>query len=316
MEWRNETLVTEFLLQGPTDHEELNDFLFFVFLVMYLINLLGNGTMISVISGNSQLHTPMYLFLCILSFIDMCVTTVTVPKMLSNLSSGKKTISFSNCFTQLCFFIAFTIEECMLLSIMAYDRYVAICNPLHYISIMNKKVCLTMLLTSFVISIMHAFLHTLLALRLSFCKSNKIQHFFCDLAPLLKLSCTDTSINELLIFTEASLLVMGPFVIILISYVYIIKSILKIQSTGGRHKTFSTCSSHLTVVILFYGTIAFMYFRPSSSYSLQKDKIASVMYSVLSPTLNPYIYSLRNKDVKMALKKALQRKFTFSKGKH
>nr|XP_033818123.1 olfactory receptor 1019-like [Geotrypetes seraphini] len=316
MEWRNETPITEFLLQGPTDHEELNDFLFFIFLVMYLINLLGNGTMISVISGNSQFHTPMYLFLCILSFVDLCLSSVTVPKMLSNLISGKKTISFYNCFTQLYFFIAFTIEECMLLSIMAYDRYVAICNPLHYISIMNKKVCLTMLLTSFVISIMHAFLHTLLALRLSFCKSNKIQHFFCDLAPLLKLSCTDTSINELLIFTEASLLVMGPFVIILISYVYIIKTILKIQSTGGRHKTFSTCSSHFTVVILFYGTIAFMYFRPSSSYSLQKDKIASVMYNVLSPMLNPFIYSLRNKDVKMALKKALQQKFTFSKGKH
>nr|XP_033810186.1 olfactory receptor 1361-like [Geotrypetes seraphini] len=313
MEWRNETSVTEFLLQGPTDHEELNDFLFFVFLAMYLCNLLGNGTMISIISVNSQFHTPMYLFLCILSFTDMCLTTVTVPKMLRSLSSGKKTISFSNCFTQLYFFTVFTIEECMLLSIMAYDRYVAICNPLHYITIMNKKVCLTMLFATFIISINHALLHILLLLRLSFCKSNKIPHFFCDLGPLLKLSCTDTSINELMVFTEASLLVLGPFVIILVSYVYIIKTILKIQSTGGRHKTFSTCSSHLTVVILFYGTIAFMYFRPSSSYSFQKDKIASVMYNVLSPMLNPFIYSLRNKDVKMALKKALQRKFTFSK---
>ncbi|XP_030047855.1 olfactory receptor 1468-like [Microcaecilia unicolor] len=314
IEWKNETIVTEFLLQGPTEHDELNEFLFVVFLAMYLINLLGNGTMISVISGNAQLHTPMYLFLCVLSSVDMCLTSVTVPKMLSNLISGKKTISFSNCFIQLYFYIAFTIEECMLLSIMAYDRYVAICNPLHYITIMNKKACLSMLFASVILSIMHASLHTLLALRLPFCKSNKIQHFFCDLAPLLKLSCIDTSINELLIFTEASLLVMGPFLIILISYIYIIKTILKIPSTGGRHKTFSTCSSHFTVVILFYGTIAFMYFRPSSSYSLQKDKMASVMYTVLSPMLNPFIYSLRNKDVKMALWRALKRKATFFKG--
>ncbi|XP_030048247.1 olfactory receptor 1361-like [Microcaecilia unicolor] len=308
MEWRNETTVIEFLLEGPTDHEELNNLLFVVFLVMYLINLLGNGTMISVISGNSQLHTPMYLFLCFLSFEDMCLTSVIVPQMLSNLISNKKTISFSNCFTQLYFFMVFATAECILLSVMAYDRYVAICNPLHYITIMNKKVCLSMLFTSWTISIMHALLHTLLIHRLSFCKSNKIQHFYCDITPLLQLSCTDTSINELLIFTEASLLVAGPFLIILISYIHIIKTILKIQSTGGRQKTFSTCSSHLTVVILFYGTILFMYFRPSSSYSLEKDKIASVMYNVLSPMLNPFIYSLRNKDVKMALRRVLQRK--------
>ncbi|XP_030047857.1 olfactory receptor 1019-like [Microcaecilia unicolor] len=311
MEWRNETTITEFVLEGPTNHEELNNILFVVFLAMYSINLLGNGTMISVITGNSQLHTPMYLFLCVLSFVDMCLTSVTVPKMLSNLISDKKTISFSNCFTQLYFFIIFIIEECMLLSIMAYDRYVAICHPLHYVTIMNKKVCLSMLFASVILSIMHAFLHTLLALRLPFCKSNKIQHFFCDLTPLLQLSCTDTSINELVIFTEASVLVMGPFLIILISYIYIMKTILKMQSTGGRQKTFSTCSSHFIVVTLFYGSILFMYFRPSSSYSLEKDKLASVVYNVLSPMLNPFIYSLRNKDVKMTLRRALQRKVSF-----
>ncbi|XP_030047856.1 olfactory receptor 1019-like [Microcaecilia unicolor] len=311
MEWRNQTAVTEFVLEGPTDHEELNNLFFVVFLAMYSINLLGNGTMISIISGNSQLHTPMYLFLCVLSSVDMCLTSVTVPQMLTNLISGKKTISFSNCFTQLYFFIAFVIEECMLLSIMAYDRYVAICNPLHYITIMNKKACLSMLFVSLILSIMHASLHTLLALRLPFCKSNKIQHFYCDLTPLLQLSCQDTSVNELVIFTEASVLIIGPFLIILISYMYIIKTILKMHSTGGRHKTFSTCSSHFIVVTLFYGSILFMYFRPSSSYSLEKDKIASMVYTVLSPLLNPFIYSLRNKDVKMALRRALQRKVVF-----
>ncbi|XP_030047859.1 olfactory receptor 1019-like [Microcaecilia unicolor] len=311
MEWRNQTAVTEFILEGPTDHEELNNALFVVFLAMYSINLLGNGTMISIISGNSQLHTPMYLFLCVLSSVDMCLTSVTVPKMLSNLISDKKTISFSHCFIQLYFFIVFLIEECMILSIMAYDRYVAICNPLHYITIMNKKACLSMLFASVIISIMNALLHTLLAFRLPFCKSNKIQHFFCDLTPLLQLSCKETSINELVIFTEAPMVVMGPFLIILISYICIIKTILKMHSAGGRYKTFSTCSSHFIVVTLYYGSILFMYFRPSSSYSMEKDKIASVVYNVLSPMLNPFIYSLRNKDVKIALKRAIQRKVSF-----
>ncbi|XP_030047860.1 olfactory receptor 1019-like [Microcaecilia unicolor] len=308
MEWRNQTTVTEFVLEGPTDHEELNNVLFVVFMAMYSINLLGNGTMISIISGNSQLHTPMYLFLCVLSSVDMCLTSVTVPKMLSNLISGNKNISFSNCFTQLYFFIVFAIEECMLLSIMACDRYVAVCNPLHYITIMNKKACLSTVFASLIISILHALLHTLLAFRLPFCRSNKIQHFFCDLTPLLQLSCKDTSINELVIFTEASVLIIGPFLIILVSYIYIIKTILKMHSAGGRYKTFSTCSSHFMVVTLYYGSIFFMYFRPSSSYSMEKDKIASVVYNVLSPMLNPFIYSLRNKDVKIALKRALQRK--------
>ncbi|XP_030048246.1 olfactory receptor 1361-like [Microcaecilia unicolor] len=314
MEERNQTRVTEFLLLGLTEHVALKDFLFLVFLAMYLINLLGNGTIISVIGGNSHLHTPMYLFLCNLSLIDMCFTSVTVPQMLSNLISGKQTISFSDCITQLYFFIVFATTECVLLSIMAYDRYIAICNPLHYITIMNMKVCLSMSATSFIISSLNALSHTLLVCRLTFCKSNKIQHFYCDLTPLLQLSCTDTSINELVIFSVASLLLMLPFMITLISYIQIIKTILKIQSTGGRWKTFSTCSSHLTVVMLYYGAIIFMYLRPSSNYSLEKDKIASVVYNVVSPMLNPFIYSLRNRDVKRILRRALQRKIMSSKG--
>ncbi|XP_030047852.1 olfactory receptor 1361-like [Microcaecilia unicolor] len=316
MEQRNQTAVTEFLLLGFTKQVELRYLLFLVFLAMYLMNLLGNGTIILVIGGNSQLHTPMYFLLCNLSFVDMCFTSVTVPKLLSNLISEKKTISFSECFAQLYFFTVFTTTECMLLSIMAYDRYVAICNPLHYITIMNKKVCLSMSAASFIIGILNALLYTLLISQLSFCNSNKIQHFFCDLPPLMKLSCTDTSTIELVIFTEGSLIVVLPFLIILISYINIITAILKIQSTGGRHKTFSTCSSHLTVVALYYGTLIFMYFRPSSSYSLEKDRITSVVYTVLSPMLNPFIYSLRNRDVKMAVWRALQRKVCFSRGKH
>ncbi|XP_029471368.1 olfactory receptor 1F1-like [Rhinatrema bivittatum] len=315
MEKKNQTAVTEFLLLGITDHVELRGPLFVIFLVMYLMNLLGNGTMILVISGNSQLHSPMYFFLCNLSFVDMCFSSVTVPKMLSNLISDKNTISFSDCITQLYFFAAFATTECVLLSVMAYDRYVAICNPLHYVTIMNKKAWASMSAASFIICFLHALLHTLLVYRLSFCSSNKIQHFFCDITPLLQLSCTDTSINELVIFTQGSLVVILPFLIILISYIHIINSILKIPSTGGRYKTFSTCSSHLTVVFLFYGTLTFMYFRPSSSYSLEKDKITSVVYNVVSPMLNPFIYSLRNRDVKMALKKALQTKVFSSKGR-
>ncbi|XP_029471582.1 olfactory receptor 1E1-like [Rhinatrema bivittatum] len=312
MEQRNQTGVTEFLLLGLTEHAELSTPLFLIFLAMYLMNLLGNGTIISVISGNSQLHTPMYFFLCNLSFVDMSFSSVTVPNMLRNLITNKKTISFSECITQLYFFLVFTTTECVLLSIMAYDRYVAICNPLHYITIMSKKVCLSMSAASFIISFLNALLHTLLVYRLSFCNSNKIQHFFCDVTPLLHLSCTDTSINELVIFTEGSLIAILPFLIILISYVRIITTILKIQSTSGRHKTFSTCSSHLTVVMLFYGTLIFMYFRPSSSYSLEKDMITSVVYNVVSPMLNPFIYSLRNREVKAALRKTLQRKVFFS----
>ncbi|XP_030047844.1 olfactory receptor 1-like [Microcaecilia unicolor] len=303
----NKTEVIEFVLLGITEYAELRGLLIAVFLVMYLINLLGNGTMISIIIGSSQLHTPMYFFLCNLSFVDMCFTSVTVPKMLSNLISNKKTIFYDNCIAQLYFFLVLACAECILLSIMAYDRYVAICNPLHYITIMNKKVCLSMSAACWIISILNSLLQTMLVHRLSFCKSIKIQHFYCDLTPLIELSCTDTSINQLVIFSEVSLLAVVPFLIILISYIRIISAILKIQSTGGRLKTFSTCSSHFTVVLLFYGTVIFMYFRPSSSYSMEKDKISSVMYNVVSPMLNPFIYSLRNRDVKTALKQALQK---------
>nr|XP_033818333.1 olfactory receptor 8U9-like [Geotrypetes seraphini] len=309
MDQMNKTEVIEFVLLGVTERAELTGLLIIVFMAMYMINLLGNGTMILVISGSSQLHSPMYFFLGNLSFVDMCFTSVTVPKMLSNLISGKKTISYSECITQLYFFMAFGSADCVFLSIMAYDHYVAICNPLQYITIMNKKICLSMSAACFIISILNSLIHTLLVNRLFFCKSNIIEDFFCDLTPLFKLSCTDT-VNELVIFTVSPLVLIVPFLITLIFHVFIISTILKIQSTGGRHKTFSTCSSHLIVVIIYYGTLIFMYFRPSSSYSLEKDKITSVVYNVISPMLNPFIYSLRTREVKTALKTALQRIFS------
>ncbi|XP_029471739.1 olfactory receptor 1C1-like [Rhinatrema bivittatum] len=314
MEEGNQTVVTEFILLGLTEHVALRGPIFGVFLVMYLMNLLANGIMISAIGRNPQLHTPMYFFLFNLSFVDICLTSVTVPKMLSNLLSHKKTISFPECLTQFFLFGFFVGSECVLLSIMAYDRYIAICFPLHYITIMNRKVCLMMAALSWIINIVDALIHTLLIAQLSFCNSNKIHHFFCDLTPLLKLSCTDTSINELVIFTEGSLIVVLPFLIILGSYVRILTTILKIQSTTGRRKAFSTCSAHLLVVMLLYGTLLFMDFRPSSSYSLEKDKLVSVVYNVVSPMLNPFIYSLRNRDVKTAIKRMLQRKIYSCKG--
>nr|XP_033818383.1 olfactory receptor 1G1-like [Geotrypetes seraphini] len=312
MEQGNHSSVTEFILLGLTEQEALRGPLFGVFLVMYLLNVLANGTLITVIVKNTQLHIPMYFFLQYLASVDICLASVTVPKMLITLISDKKTIYFSECMTQLFFFILFVGSECVILCIMAYDRYVAICYALHYVSIMSRKVCLGFAAASWIINFLNGIIHTLLIARLSFCDSNKIKHFFCDLTPLMKLSCTDTSINELVIFTEGSLIVVVPFLIILFSYARILNTILKMQSTSGRRKVFSTCSSHFIVVALFYGTILFMDFRPSSSYSLEKDRIASVVYNVLSPMLNPFIYSLRNRDVKTALWRMLQRKISSS----
>ncbi|XP_030048241.1 olfactory receptor 145-like [Microcaecilia unicolor] len=314
MKQGNRTATTEFILVGLTEQVALRVPLFGVFLVMYLMNVLANGTLITVIGRNTQLHTPMYFFLFYLAFVDICLTTDTVPKMLITLVSDKKTIYFSECMTQLYLFIFFVGSECVILSIMAYDRYVAICYPLHYVTIMSKKVCLGFAAASFIINFVNGLIHTLLIARLSFCNSNKIQHYFCDLTPLMKLSCTDTFINELVIYTEGSLIVVVPFLIILVSYARILRTVLKMQSTSGRHKAFSTCSSHFIVVALFYGTILFMDFRPSSSYSLERDRMASVVYNVLSPMLNPFIYSLRNRDVKTALRRMLQRKISSSTG--
>ncbi|XP_069068369.1 olfactory receptor 1J4-like [Pleurodeles waltl] len=307
MRGKNQTSVTEFVLLGLSDIPGQQSILFTSFLIIYLLALLGNGLIMMVIALSPQLHNPMYLFISVLNIVDIGLISTTVPKMLMNIYTKIKAISYKGCIAQLYFFIFFEAVECMLLAVMAYDRYVAICFPLRYPVIMRTRLCLWMLIVTFVVACPNALLHTLLMARLSFCGPNQILHFFCDLAPMLKLSCMETSTNELMIFTEGSLIVIIPFFAVLFSYVCIVVAILKIRSTKGRSRAFSTCSSHLTVVTFFYGTIVFMYFRPSSSYSLGEERFVTVMYNVLAPTLNPLIYSLRNSEVKYALIKLISR---------
>uniref|UniRef100_UPI003753E818 consOR1 n=1 Tax=synthetic construct TaxID=32630 RepID=UPI003753E818 len=307
MEGENQSSVSEFLLLGLSSQPEQQNLLFALFLSMYLVTVLGNLLIILAISSDSHLHTPMYFFLSNLSFTDICFSSVTVPKMLVNIQTQSKSISYAGCLTQMYFFIAFGNLDSFLLAVMAYDRYVAICHPLHYTTIMSPRLCVLLVALSWVLSNLHALLHTLLMARLSFCASNEIPHFFCDLSPLLKLSCSDTHVNELVIFTEGLLVIVTPFLCILVSYVRIVSTVLKIPSAKGKWKAFSTCGSHLTVVSLFYGTIIGVYFQPLSTYSV-KDTVATVMYTVVTPMLNPFIYSLRNKDMKGALRKLLSRR--------
>ncbi|XP_078518732.1 olfactory receptor 1f45-like [Lissotriton helveticus] len=299
----NKTSVANFILLGLSSNPKHDSLLFVLFFIMYFTTLIGNVAIILVIIISRQLHTPMYFFLCNLSMVDLCLTTATVPKLLFNLLSGQKTISLYGCFIQMYFFFCAGVMDGILLAMMAFDRYLAICDPMHYTTIMSWRVCVVLVAGSWVIVCLHSVMHTVMITRLSFCSSNVIHHFFCDVPPLLKLSCSTTFANEMIIFTEGSFFIMGPMIFILISYIRIISTVLKIQSTNGKDKAFSTCTSHLTVVTLFYGAILFMYFRPSSSYSLEYDKAISVIYTVVTPMLNPFIYSLRNKEVKGALRK-------------
>ncbi|XP_029437359.1 olfactory receptor 1361 [Rhinatrema bivittatum] len=301
----NKTAFGEFILLGFSDLPQYQTVLFVVFLLILLITLLGNSVIITILSLSPQLHNPMYFFLGNLSFLDICLTLVTVPQMLKNFLVEKKSISFSGCMAQIYFFLTFSSTEDFLLAVMAFDRYVAICNPLHYTMLMKKRLCIQLVVGSWVTATLDAILNTVLTSRLSFCGPNKIDHFLCEMTPLFKLSCSDIFLNEMVIFTEGTLVVMGSFSVILVSYVRIITAILKIHSAEGRSKAFSTCSSHLVVVTLYFGTTIFMYFRPSSSYSLTKDKVASMMYTILAPMLNPFIYSLRNNEVKGTLRRVI-----------
>ncbi|XP_066467550.1 olfactory receptor 5AR1-like [Tiliqua scincoides] len=305
MDDNNYTTVTKFILFGLTEHQEMRNSLFVLFLVIYLMTLVGNLGMIALIWLDPQLHTPMYFFLSNLSFLDACYSTTITPNMLVNLLVGNKTISYDACITQYCFFAIFATTEFFMLAAMAYDRYMAICNPLLYSAVMTKKLCIGLVAGSYLWGVANSLIHTSGLLRLSFCGSNVINHFFCDLTPLLKLSCNDIYINEMLIFTFGSLCETSTLLIIIISYAFIIIAVLRIRSAEGRYKAFSTCASHLTAVAIYHGSIVFMYFKPSSSYSLDTDKMASVFYTVIIPMLNPLIYSLRNKDVKCAFRKAI-----------
>ncbi|XP_076782072.1 olfactory receptor 7G2-like [Arvicanthis niloticus] len=303
MELENQTGVIEFFLLGLSEDPELQPILFGLFLLMYLVTVSGNLLIILAIVSDSHLHTPMYFFLSNLSFTDICFSTTTVPKMLINLQKQSKAISYTGCITQLSFVLLFAGMENFLLAAMAYDRYVAICYPLRYTAIMKVHLCFVMILLSLYVSIVDALLHGLMILQLSFCTLMEIPHFFCELYQVIKLACSDTLINNILIYTMSSTLGGVSLVGIIFSYFKIISSILRMPSSGGRHKAFSTCGSHLSVVSLFYGTAFGVYISSAFTESYRKTSVASLMYTVLPPMLNPFIYSLRNKDMKKALRK-------------
>lgn len=301
----NSSSTSDFILLGLSTNPWMQKPLFGIFIIMYLVTVMGNVLIILVIRSDSRLHTPMYFFLSNLSFMDICFTTVIVPKMLVNFLSETKTISYVGCLVQMYFFIALANTDSYLLASMAIDRLVAICNPLHYDVVMRPQRCLLMLLGSCTISHLHALFRVLLMSRLSFCASHVIKHFFCDTQPVLKLSCSDTSSSQIVVMTETLAVIVTPFLCILFSYMKIIVTVLRIPSAAGKWKAFSTCGSHLTVVALFYGSVIYVYFRPLSMYSVVKDRVATVMYTVVTPMMNPFIYSLRNKDMKRGLRKLM-----------
>eukprot|EP00073_Rattus_norvegicus_P050900 XP_017453284.1 PREDICTED: olfactory receptor Olr1481 isoform X1 [Rattus norvegicus] len=307
---RNQTAISQFLLLGLPIPPEYQHLFYALFLAMYLTTVLGNLTIIILILLDSHLHTPMYLFLSNLSFADLCFSSVTMPKFLQNMQSQVPSIPYAGCLAQIYFFLYFGDLGNFLLVAMAYDRYVAICFPLHYMSIMSPKLCVSLVVLSWVLTTFHAMLHTLLMARLSFCADNMIPHFFCDISPLLKLSCSDTHVNELVIFVMGGLVIVIPFVLIIVSYARVVASILKVPSVRGIHKIFSTCGSHLSVVSLFYGTIIGLYLCPSANNSTVKETVMAMMYTVVTPMLNPFIYSLRNRDMKEALIRVLFIKFS------
>ncbi|XP_019490862.1 PREDICTED: olfactory receptor 1F12-like [Hipposideros armiger] len=303
MERGNHTSTSEFLLLGLSSQPEKQELIFGLFLVMYLIGAAGNWLIILAVGSDSHFHTPMYFFLSNLSLVDFCFISATVPKMLVNIQVQTQSISYGGCLTQIYFCILLANMDSFLLTAMAYDRYVAICHPLHYSTMMSLRVCALVLGCSWLIASSHSLLHTLLMARLEFCASNTIPYFFCDIVPLLQLSCSSTQLNQLMILLVGGLIVLIPFLGILVSYIHIVSAVLKVPSARGKQKAFSTCGSHFIVVILFYGTITGVYLNPSSSHSADKDSLASVMYMVVTPTLNPFIYCLRNKDMKGALRK-------------
>ncbi|XP_025784647.1 olfactory receptor 8G1-like [Puma concolor] len=309
----NHSTVTEFILAGLTESPELQLPLFFLFLGVYVVTVVGNLAMITLIGLSAHLHTPMYYFLSNLSFIDLCHSTVITPKMLVNFVTERNFISYQACMTQLYFFLVFVISECHMLAIMAYDRYVAICNPLLYNVTMSYQVCSRLVVGVYIMGLTGASAHTGCMLRVLFCKADRINHYFCDLFPLLELSCSSTYINEVVVLCFSAFNILAPSLMILSSYIFIIASILRIRSTEGRCKAFSTCSSHISAVAVFFGSAAFMYLQPSSVSSLDQGKVSSVFYTIIVPMLNPLIYSLRNKDVRVVLNKILEnrRKWVF-----
>ncbi|KAM6218095.1 olfactory receptor 7A17-like [Rhynchocyon petersi] len=303
MESENQTHVSEFILLGLSEEAELQPLLFGLFLFMYLVTFAGNLLIILAILTDSHLHTPMYLFLSNLSFADICFASSTIPKMLLNIQMQNQVITYEGCITQIQFLILFAALDSFLLTVMAYDRFVAICHPLHYTIIMNPKFCGLLLLVSWLLSLLDSLLNGLMVLRLSFCAELRIPHFFCDLTQVVQLACSDAFLNDLVMYAATGLVGVTPLTGILFSYTKIVSSILRISSAGGKYKAFSTCGSHLSVVSLFYGTGISVYLSSAASHISRASAIASVMYTVVTPMLNPFIYSLRNKDMKQAIRK-------------
>ncbi|XP_001380611.2 olfactory receptor 2G6-like [Monodelphis domestica] len=294
-----------FLLLGFSDKPQLETILFVVILVFYILNLVGNTTIILVSGLDPKLHTPMYFFLTNLSFLDLCFTTSVAPQLLVTMRSKDKSMSYGGCIAQLYVAMGLGSTECILLAVMAYDRYAAVCRPLHYAVIMHPQLCLTLASIAWLSGLVTSLIQCSLTIQLPLCGHNRLDHIFCEVPVLIKLACVDTTFNEAQLFVASVVFLVVPVSLILISYGYITQAILKIKSSAGRRKAFGTCSSHLVVVIIFYGTIIFMYLQPVKSRSNDQGKFVSLFYTIVTPLLNPLIYTLRNKDVKGALKKLI-----------
>ncbi|XP_004629072.1 olfactory receptor 2A5-like [Octodon degus] len=301
----NQTWITEVILLGFRADPALERFLFGLFSLLYALTLLGNGIILGIICLDPRLHTPMYFFLSHLAIVDMSYASNNVPKMLVNFVNQRRTIFFIPCIMQTFLYLAFAHIECLILVVMSYDRYVAICHPLHYTVLMSWTLCAALAATSWAFSFLLALVHVVLILRLPFCGPNQINHFFCEILSVLKLACADTRLNQVVIFAACVFILVGPLCLVLVSYTQILIAILRIQSGEGRRKAFSTCSSHLCVVGLFFGSAIVMYMAPKSRHPEEQQKILSLFYSLVNPMLNPLIYSLRNAEVKGALQRAL-----------
>ncbi|KAM5151623.1 olfactory receptor 5B12-like [Mantella aurantiaca] len=303
----NKTIVKEFFLSGLSDLPALQFPLFLFFLLIYLLTLIWNLLIISLVVTDSHLHTPMYFFLGNLAGLDLCYSSLTVPRMLSDLHTQRRNITIMACMTQVFFLIFFAASEMLLLSIMSYDRYTAICQPLHYVQIMSWRACLQLMSSVWCISFIYSLIHTLYTFKLTFCQSDIIESFFCDLPQLLQISCSDILINILLVFLLGGFFGFGALMLTFLSYVYIFKTVLKIKVTGKRSKVFSTCTPHLTVVLIYYGSAFFNYFQVNSGQRFGSNKVVSVFYTEIIPLLNPLVYCLRNQDFRKAFKNVLRK---------
>ncbi|ELK26705.1 PREDICTED: olfactory receptor 7A5 [Myotis davidii] len=307
MEPGNGTQISEFLLLGLSQALELQSLIFGLFLSMYLVTVFGNLLIILAVSSDSHLHTPMYFFLSNLSLVDICFTSTTIPKMLVNIQTQSRVITYEDCITQIYFCTLFVVLDNFILTVMAYDRFVAICHPLNYMVIMNPRLCRMLVLVTWIMGFLISLLHSLMVLQLSFCADLEIHHFFCELNQVVQLACSDTFLNNLMIYLLTVLLGGGPFAGILYSYSKIVSCICAISSAQGKYKAFSTCASHFSVVSLFYGTSLGVYLTSAAAQNAYSSATASVMYTVVTPMLNPFIYSLRNNDIKRALQRFLGR---------